>query len=148
MNLLNLKEKDGGFELDCFVVDTVAFLAYLVDNLPDKADQIFKKAEKKKVELLLPSIALGETLYTIYKGKDIFGKSISLEKVDLIFTILQSKEMLKLIDLNLEAWQVFHRLEIPEMHDRMIVSIFHNSSAKGIITNDPEISKKANSIWT
>jgi predicted nucleic acid-binding protein len=147
MNLLSLKEKNGGFEMDSFIVDTVAFLAYLADNLPEKADQIFRKAERKKVKLLLPSIALGETLSTIYKGKDIFGKSISLEKVDLIFNILQNKKTLELIDLSLEAWRIFHGLEIPELHDRMIASTFHSLNAKGLITNDPEISKKVNSIW-
>jgi predicted nucleic acid-binding protein len=132
--------------LNSFIDDTVAFLAYLTDKLPDKADAIFKKAENKKVKLILPSIALGETLNTIYKGKDIFGKSIFLEKVDLIFSILQKKEMIELMDLNLETWRIFHGLEVPEMHDRMIISTFHNLNAKAIITNDPEISKKASSI--
>jgi len=33
--------------LKSYIIDTVAFLAYLADVLPKKADDIFKKAEKK-----------------------------------------------------------------------------------------------------
>ncbi len=148
MNISNLKGKNGDFELKPYIVDAVAFLAYLADCLPSKADNIFKEAEKKEVKLLLPSIALGETLYTIYKGKEIFGKSIPLETIDLIFQILQNKETMELVSLNLEAWRrVFHTLEVPELHDRMIVAAYYYFNAKGIITNDPEISEQVDSIW-
>ncbi len=147
MSLFNLREKNGEFELESYIVDAVAFLAYLADCLPSRADNIFKKAEKKEIKLLLPSIALGKTLYTIYKGKDIFGKNIPLEKIDLIFQILQNKETLELVSLNLNAWRIFHTLEVPELHDRMIVAAYHYFNAKGIITNDPEISEQVNSIW-
>jgi len=133
--------------MNSYIVDTVAFLAYLADNLPPRADEIFKKAEHKELLLLLPSIALGETLYTIYKGKEIFGKKIPLEKVDLIFQILQVGQSIQLVNLNLDAWRVFHGLTIPELHDRMIVAIYHNSKALGIITNDPEIEDQAPIIW-
>jgi len=75
--------------MDRYIVDAVAFLAYLVDKLPQTSDNIFKKAEENKIKLILPSIALGETLYTIYKGKEIFGKNIPIEKIELIFEILQ-----------------------------------------------------------
>ncbi|MBN1800837.1 MAG: hypothetical protein JW891_04980 [Candidatus Lokiarchaeota archaeon] len=48
-----------------YVVDAVAFLAFLTDKLPKGADNILKDAEKKQIKLLLPSIALGETLYNL-----------------------------------------------------------------------------------
>jgi hypothetical protein len=70
-----------------------------------------------------------------------------MKKIDLIFNNLRDKETLEVIDLNLEAWRIFHEMSLPEMHDRMIVAAFYNSNAKGIITNNPEISKKVNSIW-
>ncbi len=133
--------------MDLYIIDTVAFLAYLADKLPGEADKLFKKAEKKQIKLLLPSIALGESLYTIYKGRDIFGKSISLEKVDLIFQILKNKDVIELVNLGLEGWQIFHGLKLPELHDRMIVAMFHLYKAKAIVTNDPEISEITSSIW-
>ena len=130
-----------------YIVDAVAFLAYLADNLPLEADKIFKKAEKKEIILFLPSIALGETLFTIYKGKEIFGKNIPTEKIDLIFQILQNREMIQLVSLDLDAWKIFHELTIPEMHDRMIVATYHYYKASAIITNDPEIEELVPIIW-
>ena len=32
--------------MKAYVIDAVAFLAYLADNLPENANNIFKKAEK------------------------------------------------------------------------------------------------------
>ena len=147
MNLYNPKEKNGVPEMEIYIVDAVAFLAYLADKLPKKADDIFRKAEKKEIKLLIPSIVLGETLYTIYKGKQIFGKEIPLEKIDLIFQILKNGEILELVDLNLDAWYIFHGLNIPELHDRMIAATFYYYKARGLITNDPEISKSLHKIW-
>lgn len=147
MNLYNPKEKKGVHKVEIYIVDAVAFLAYLADKLPKKADDIFRKAEKKEIKLLIPSIVLGETLYTIYKGKQIFGKEIPLEKIDLIFQILKNGEILELVDLNLDAWYIFHGLNIPELHDRMIAATFYYYKARGLITNDPEISKSLHKIW-
>ncbi len=147
MNLYNPKEKNGVHKVEIYIVDAVAFLAYLADKLPKKADDIFRKAEKKEIKLLLPSIALGETLYTIYKGKQIFGEEIPLEKIDLIFQVLKNGEIFELVDLNLDAWFIFHGLNIPELHDRMIAATFYYYKASGLITNDPEISESLPMIW-
>lgn len=133
--------------METYVVDTVAFLAYLTDQLPKNVNNLFKKAENKLIKLLLPSIALGETLYTIYKGREIFGKEISIEKIELIFEILQYKESIELIDLNLDGWRIFNELNIPELHDRMIIAIFHYYNASAIITPDSEISSAVKTIW-
>ncbi len=147
MNSFNPKEKNGAHKVEIYIVDAVAFLAYLADKLPKKADDIFRKAEKKEIKLLLPSIALGETLYTIYKGKQIFGEEIPLEKIDLIFQVLKNGEIFELVDLNLDAWFIFHGLNIPELHDRMIAATFYYYKASGLITNDPEISESLPMIW-
>jgi len=133
--------------MDSYIIDTVAFLAYLADVLPEKANNAFKEAEKKNIKLILPSIALGETLYTIYKGKEIFRKSIPADMIDTIFQTLQNGEVIQLASMNIDAWKIFHGLDVPELHDRMIVATFYYYRAKMIITNDPEISERVPSIW-
>lgn len=147
MNSYKLKERNGDFKLEIYIIDAVAFLAYLADNLPKKADLIFKQAEKNETKLLLPSIALGETLYTIYKGKEIFGKNISLNKIEFIFQILQDKDIIELINLNLEAWRIFYGLNIPELHDRMIIASYFCFKVTGIVTNDSEIAEQVPTVW-
>ena len=47
-----MKEKNGASEMEIYIVDAVAFLAYLADTLPKMADDIFRKAERKKIKLL------------------------------------------------------------------------------------------------
>ncbi len=130
-----------------YIIDAVAFLAFLADQLPDKADDVFKRAEKKQVKLMIPSIALGETLYTIYKGKEIFGKNVPLEKIELIFLILEEGDIIELIDLDVKAWRIFNGLTIPELHDRMIVTSFHHHKATAILTNDSEIAEAVPVVW-
>ncbi len=144
--LLNKNEKNGGFDLK-YIVDTVAFLAYLADNLPKKANEIFQLAENKKVSLYLPSIALGECLYTIYKGKEVFGKIIPEEKIPLIFQILQFTDNFHLISMSLKAWKIFNENIVPELHDRMILALAMEHVATAIITSDPEIQTKYVCIW-
>jgi predicted nucleic acid-binding protein len=142
-----MKEKNGGSELKSYIVDAVAFLAYLSDTLPTRADELFKLAENKQVKLLLPSIALGETLYTIYKGKEIFGNEIPVEKIELIFQILEEEDIIELTDLDIVAWKIFNGLNIQELHDRMIVSSFYQNKASAILTKDDEIAEKYPVIW-
>ena len=131
-----------------FIVDSVAFLSYLADVLPPAADALFKKAEDNEIILLLPSIVVGETLYTIYRGKEIFGKTIPLDKVDLILDLLRSSDVLQLVDMNVACWEIFHELKTPELHDRMIIATSKHFTCEGIITNDPEIKQEANTIWS
>jgi len=133
--------------LKSYIVDAVAFLAFLADQLPTKANDIFKKAEEKQAKLLLPSIALGEMLYTIYKGKDIFGKNVPLDKIDFLFLILEEGDILELVDLDVRAWRIFNGLTIPELHDRMIVTSFIYHKATAILTNDAEIAEAVPIIW-
>jgi len=57
-----------------YVTDTIALLAYTTNTLPTKADNIFKKAEQNKALLIVPSICIGEFIYTILKQKPVFEK--------------------------------------------------------------------------
>ena len=81
------KDENGDWMMDKYTIDIMAFLSYLADALPIKVDDIFKSAEKNQVILILPSIVLGEALYTIYKGKKIFGKPIPKEKMRTSFVL-------------------------------------------------------------
>lgn len=46
--------------MSTYVVDTIALIKYLADELPEKADKIFRDAEKGLSLLLLPHIVIGE----------------------------------------------------------------------------------------
>lgn len=133
--------------METYTIDSVAFLAFITDSLPIKANEIFEKAENDEIVVILPSIALGEIIYTILKKKEIFGKIIPLEKISSIFEIIRDSESIFLKDMNLECWKNLLNIPIPELHDRMIVATHLTYQSKAIITNDHEISSVTDTIW-
>ena len=130
-----------------YTIDSVAFLAFIIDDLPPKADKVLQKAEDDEISLILPSIALGEIIYIILKKKEVFGKVIPFEKIITIFEIIRDSESISLKDMNLECWKNFLEIKIPELHDRMIVATHLTYHSVAIITNDPEIASISNTIW-
>jgi len=127
-------------ETDRYTIDTVAVLGYLADRLPSRADRVFQRAEDGKAELVVPSITLGETLYTLLKGKEVFGVRVPMEKLSVFYDVIESGGGLKLEDLNMNGWRDVVNIALPELHDRMIVATHMQIGSKGIITDDQEIS--------
>ena len=136
-------------ESDRYTVDTMAVLGYLADRLPSRADKLFQRAEDGKTELIVPSITLGETLYTLLKGKEVFGVRIPIEKLSVFYDVIESGGSLKLEDLNMNGWRDMVNIALSELHDRMIVATHRQTGSKGIITDDQEISglQGVETIW-
>lgn len=57
-----------------FTADAVVVLSYLADKSPHKSDEIFRRAEDGLVRIQVPEIAVGEIIYTILKGREVFGR--------------------------------------------------------------------------
>lgn len=129
-----------------FVVDAVALLSYLVDKLPKKASDMLDSVDEDNL-VLIPSIIIGETLYTIYKGKEIFGMKISTNKIPLLFQLLSYSKGIRLVDMDLKSWNIFSELKIPELHDRIIVACAKRYNAEFIITSDKEIQEVYPYLW-
>src|SRR5207247_11066794 len=53
---------------DC-VIDTVALVRHLEDDLPRGAEKVFQDAEAGRIRLLLPEIALAELVYIALRGR-------------------------------------------------------------------------------
>jgi len=131
--------------METYVLDTVALVRYFEDDLPISADRIFRLAEEGKAELLIPSIVVGEFIYSVMKGRLKVG-DIHSTIIELLQTI-QISEYLHHVDMTLSEWQEFLNLKIPELHDRMIcaVAVAHNAN---VITNDHDIRAEGiHTIW-
>jgi len=124
--------------MDKYIVDTIALARYLENNLPPKVNEIFEIAENGKAQLLIPEIVLGELIYILRKGRlDIPDISIAEEQ------ILQEIEIASYFDFistDFGAWKRFLKLDIPELHDRMVAAVFSTESHIAILTNDEKIS--------
>jgi predicted nucleic acid-binding protein len=129
-----------------YVVDTVALVGYLQNNLPSPADKIFKMAEQNKCKLLIPEIVFGEFTYISLKGrlKSKNPKSLIME----VLISLAAAKHTHFISMNLGSWEELINMDLPELHDRMICSIAKSNDAE-ILTNDKEIrkSRQINTIW-
>ena len=129
-----------------YVIDTMALVSYLEDNLPSAADKVFKSAEKNECRLLIPEIVMGEFIYISLKGRLKASDPKSLIMETLIS--LDASRYIDFIHMDPDAWEEFLALNISKLHDRMICAIALSKNAK-IVTNDGEIMKhnKIDTIW-
>ncbi len=130
-------------------IDTVGLLAYFVNKHSTKVDEIFEKIETSKTKLLIPSIVIGEMIYTLIKEKEIFGEIIEKTKLEFILDTLYENPAFLIKDLTYEGWKLFLELPISELHDRMIVATCKQEKVGKIITRDKEIVKSGllQTIW-
>ena len=119
-----------------FVLDTMALVKHLEDDLPAGADRAFRDAEAGRGRLFLPEIALAEFIYIALRGRlRVPDPRASLDEV---VSGIRAASYIALSHLPPDAWGRFLNLEIPELHDRLIAT---DALHRGIplITNDPEI---------
>lgn len=114
-----------------YVVDTHAWVRYLLDKLPPKVNGIFLQAESANVTILIPTIALAECVYLVETGR------ISLSLQDL-FSKLRRAENFIPVALTFEIVERLPNIPLTEIHDRVIVATAQLLNAK-LITKDREI---------
>lgn len=74
-----------------YTADSVAILAYLIDELPSDSKDIFEDAENEKVKIQVPAICIGEVIYAIIKRRKVFGLTVPNEKISVLFEVLESQ---------------------------------------------------------
>jgi predicted nucleic acid-binding protein len=136
-------------EPSTYTVDAIALLCYLADKLPPRADKIFKRAEDEEAILVVPSIILGEAIFTLLKGRAVFGVKIPLEKLTTFLEVLETSRTVRLNDLTVSGWKLITTIDLPELHDRIVVSTYLTSNSAAILTDDEEIQSLPNvkTIW-
>lgn len=131
-------------ESEVFVTDTHALLWHLTEDesLSKEAKEIFGRADKGEVDVVIPTTVLAEALFITEKHK------VDLKFMEIIEDIRNSSNYLW-YPLDLEVIMKCHELiKIPELHDRIIVATAMLLDAK-LITKDPVIAaiKEVDVIW-
>ena len=129
-----------------YLIDTVAFVRYLEDDLPPRADRIFSEAESGASHLFLPQIALGEFIYLAMKGR-IKGSQPGLQAREVLHN-LSASDAFTVSSMPSEAWGVFVDLDVRELHDRMIAAEAI-SRAIPLVSNDTAFRglPRLNVVW-
>ena len=136
-------------ESNTYTVDAIALLCYLADKLPRKVDQIFKRAEDEEAIIVVPSIILGEAIFTLLKGRAVFGVKIPPEKLTTLLEVLETSRTVRLTGLTVRGWKLITTIDLPELHDRIVVSTYTTSNSAAILTDDQEIQNLASvkTVW-
>lgn len=123
------------------VADTHAWIYYLLNKLPSKANEIFISAESGKETIAIPSICLVECTHLIETGK------ITTTYKEL-FSRLEVSNNFIVVPLTLEIIKSIPEFKLGEMHDRIIVATAKYLKSS-LVTKDKEIIKSqlVQSIW-
>ncbi len=115
--------------IEMFVADTHAWVYYLLDRLPQKADEIFKSVENFEDVMLVPAIALSECVHLVETNR------IKVDYRD-IFSRFEGANNFVVVPLE------------SELHDRIIVATASSLNAV-LITKDREIAKSGlvKTVW-
>jgi Uncharacterized protein conserved in bacteria len=128
------------------LMDTVAFVRYLEDDLPLPAAAAVEKVERENESILLPQIALSEFVYIALKGR--LNLTNPLSVIGQVIDQLKSSPIISISSMPIDAWDVFVQLKVPELHDRMIAAeaLYRNIP---LISNDPafDVAKDLKIIW-
>jgi PIN domain nuclease of toxin-antitoxin system len=124
-----------------YVADTHAWLYYLLNRLPHASNKIFSSVENGDGVIFVPAIALSECVHLIGK------KKIILTYEDLFSRFDESNNFV-VAPLTLEITKIISKIELKELHDRIIVATAKFLNAN-LITKDKEIIKSeiVKTIW-
>jgi len=125
-----------------YVADAVAFLYYLLDELPPSADEVFRLAEECRAMLYLPTIAAAELLY-------LFDRKGWQNKWRELMTCVEELPCFSFYPLDEEVLKVLEDVKMRELHDRIIVATTQVLNAEALVTKDEEIRRSGivATIW-
>ncbi len=125
-----------------YVSDAVAFLYFLLDKLPRKADEVFRQAENGEANIYLPTIAAAE-LYYLFERKGLSEYWIRLKNA------MSNVATFRYYPFNEQVLEVFRRTKAREIHDKIIVSTAKIVKANALITKDEALKElgEVNIVW-
>ena len=116
-----------------FVADTHAWVYYLLDRLPRKANEIFKSVEDFEDIMLVPAIALSECVHLVETNRIKVGYRG-------LFSRFEDANNFVVVPLDFEIVKMLPGIKLSELHDRIIVATAKSLNAV-LITKDKEIAK-------
>lgn len=122
-----------------YTADAVSLLVYLVDALPDHADQVFAEAEAGESVIQAPSTALAEVLYSVSRDKDIRGITLSGTSEDARQALLVNGPVSVAPIDDAELIEYAQLVDTFSIHDGLVVASHRAQHTDAIITTDGAI---------
>lgn len=132
-----------------YTADAVALLCYLVDSLPDRADRVFAEAEAGESVILAPSTALGETLYSVSRDKDVRGITLSGTPEEARQSLLTNGPVSVAPIGDSELVEYASVSDAFSIHDGFVVASHRSQDTAAIITTDTVIADAGyETVWS
>jgi len=124
-----------------FVTDTHPLVWYILGELPERVDELFKLAEAGEASIFIPTIVLAECLYLVEENK------IELDFEDLLERLEQSSNFIP-ASFNIRVLRLLPEIRLKELHDRIIIATAMTLNAQ-LITKDRDIRESGmiNVVW-
>lgn len=126
-----------------YVVDSMAYLRYLVDRLPPEASTVFDRAEAGLDALYAPAIVVGETLYEVAFGSEIAGVTIQGNPNE-VYRRTVTNGPIEVVGLDEHAMAIYAGLVDfyeAELHDAMVHATHRTMDTEAVISDDIHLRK-------
>lgn len=129
-----------------YMVDAVALLRYLVDELPDAADEVFTRAEKGIDVLRAPDVQIAEALYQIENGAVIAGVELQGDPRETLRRLVTNGPV-EIASIGEHELAVFaSEIDLYTMHDGLLAAVHRVQNTKAIVSNDSAFASE-DTVW-
>jgi predicted nucleic acid-binding protein len=119
-----------------YTVDAVAMSRYLVDELPESTDEVFRRAEQGVDVLEAPTVTLSEAIYTVTQKGKIAGVKVDTTP-NAVLRGLVNDGPIRVADTDDHDLAVFGSLiDHHTLHDALLIANHRVRGTDAIITND------------
>lgn len=130
-----------------YMVDAVALLRYLVDELPDGADEVFTRAEQGIDVLRAPDVQVAEALYQVENGGVVAGVKLQGDPRETLRRLVTNGPV-EVASIGEHELAVFaSEIGLYSMHDGLLAASHRVQNTKAIVTNDEEFSGEE-TVWS
>lgn len=132
-----------------YTADAISLLLYLVDALPQQADQVYAEAEAGETVIQAPSTALAEALYSVSRDKDVREITLSGTPEDARRALVGNGPVSVAPISDEELVEYAKVVDGFSIHDAMIVASHRAQGTDAIITTDGAIRNAGlETVWT
>lgn len=131
-----------------YTADAVSLLAYLVDALPQQADEVFAEAEAGETVIQAASTAVAEALYSVSRDKDVRGVTLTGAPEEARQALVGNGPVSVAPVDDEELVEYAQVVDEFSVHDAMIVATHRAQRTDAIITTDGVIGDAGfRTIW-
>jgi predicted nucleic acid-binding protein len=130
-----------------YMVDAVALLRYLVDELPEAADEVFSRAERGIDVLQAPDVQLAEALYQVANGGVVAGVQLQGDPRELLRRLVTNGPV-AVTSIGEHELAVFaSEIDMYSLHDGLLAAAHRVQNTKAIVTNDDAFAGEE-TVWS